>query len=83
MQQACEKYPGGMVSLMGMDEEKALALCEKVADAGRIGPANFNCPGQIVISGRGKRAATRRPSWRRISTARRSRCKSRVLSTAS
>ncbi len=51
MQRACEKYPGSMVSLMGMDEDKVLALCEKVADVGRVGPANFNCPGQIVISG--------------------------------
>jgi [acyl-carrier-protein] S-malonyltransferase len=51
MQQCCEKYPGTMVSLMGMDEPRALALCERVAEHGRVGPANFNCPGQIVISG--------------------------------
>ena len=51
MQQACEQSPGGMVSLMGLDEDKVLALCERVADRGRIGPANFNCPGQIVASG--------------------------------
>jgi len=51
MQQACEQSPGGMVSLMGMDEERVLALCERVAHAGCAGPANFNCPGQIVISG--------------------------------
>lgn len=51
MQQACESYPGGMVSLMGMDENRVLALCERVASSGRVAPANFNCPGQIVISG--------------------------------
>jgi [acyl-carrier-protein] S-malonyltransferase len=51
MQEACEKHPGGMVSLMGMDENRVLALCERVASDGRVGPANFNCPGQIVISG--------------------------------
>lgn len=51
MQQCSEKYPGGMVSLMGMDEDRVLGLCERVAEFGRIGPANFNCPGQIVISG--------------------------------
>jgi len=51
MQEASETYRGGMVSLMNMDEEKVLALCERVADRGRVAPANFNCPGQIVISG--------------------------------
>lgn len=51
MQEASEKVPGGMVSLMGMDGESVLALCERVADVGKVGPANFNCPGQIVISG--------------------------------
>ncbi|MFH1746651.1 MAG: ACP S-malonyltransferase [Planctomycetota bacterium] len=51
MQQACEQSPGGMVSIMGLDEERVLALCERLADKGRVGPANFNCPGQIVISG--------------------------------
>jgi [acyl-carrier-protein] S-malonyltransferase len=51
MQEAAEKSAGGMVSLMGMDEAKVLALCERVADKGRVRPANFNCPGQIVISG--------------------------------
>jgi [acyl-carrier-protein] S-malonyltransferase len=51
MQQAAESSSGGMVSIMGLDEEKALALCEKVAASGRVRPANFNCPGQIVISG--------------------------------
>jgi [acyl-carrier-protein] S-malonyltransferase len=51
MQEASEKYPGAMVSLMGLDETQVLALCERVAEHGTIGPANFNCPGQIVISG--------------------------------
>jgi [acyl-carrier-protein] S-malonyltransferase len=51
MQEACEEAPGGMVSLMGMDEERVLALCERVASEGRVRPSNFNCPGQIVISG--------------------------------
>lgn len=51
MQQAAEANTGGMVSLMGADEEQALALCERVRDRGLVRPANFNCPGQIVISG--------------------------------
>ena len=51
MQEAAEAQPGGMVSLMGLDEAKALDLCERVRDRGRLGLANFNCPGQIVASG--------------------------------
>ena len=51
MQEAAEAQPGGMVSLMGLDEAKALSLCERVRDKGRLGLANFNCPGQIVASG--------------------------------
>ena len=51
MQQAAEQSSGGMVSLIGADEQKALALCERVRDKGHVQPANFNCPGQIVISG--------------------------------
>jgi [acyl-carrier-protein] S-malonyltransferase len=51
MQQAAEQAEGGMVSLLGGDEAKVLALCERVTDKGRVRPANYNCPGQIVISG--------------------------------
>lgn len=51
MQQAAEQAPGGMVSLVGAEEDRALALCERVAEHGRVRPANYNCPGQIVISG--------------------------------
>lgn len=51
MQQAAEQSAGGMVSLMGMDESQALALCESVKASGEVRPANYNCPGQIVISG--------------------------------
>ena len=51
MQQAAQRSPGGMVSIMGLTEEQVLAVCERVAESGRVGPANFNCPGQIVISG--------------------------------
>lgn len=51
MQAAAEASSGGMVSLMGMDENQVLTLCEHVAPHGRIRPANYNCPGQIVVSG--------------------------------
>lgn len=51
MQRAAEQSAGGMVSFVGLDEDQVLALCERVAEHGRVRPANYNCPGQIVISG--------------------------------
>ncbi len=51
MQHAAQAHPGGMVSIIGLDEPAVLGLCERVAPLGRVAPANFNCPGQIVISG--------------------------------
>ncbi len=51
MQQAALAHPGGMVSVIGLDEPTVRALCDEAAAAGVIQPANFNCPGQIVVSG--------------------------------
>ena len=51
MQAAAEARPSGMVSIMGLDEAKILELCAAAADGAVLSPANFNCPGQIVISG--------------------------------
>ena len=51
MQQASDANPSGMVSLIGADEETARTLCEKASQGEVLAPANFNCPGQIVISG--------------------------------
>jgi [acyl-carrier-protein] S-malonyltransferase len=51
MQSAADAQPSGMVSLIGADEAKATALCEKAADGDVLVPANLNCPGQVVISG--------------------------------
>ena len=41
----------GMVSILGLDAEAVEAVCKEAADAGLVAPANYNCPGQIVISG--------------------------------
>ncbi|MEM8875701.1 MAG: ACP S-malonyltransferase [Planctomycetota bacterium] len=51
MQDAATAMPSGMVSLLGGDEEQVTALCEKAAEGEVLVPANFNCPGQIVVSG--------------------------------
>ena len=40
-----------MVSIMGLAEEKVAALCEAAREGQVLGCANFNCPGQIVVSG--------------------------------
>lgn len=51
MQEAARARPGGMVSLIGADEVAATALCDRAREDDVLAPANFNCPGQIVISG--------------------------------
>ena len=51
MQHAAVATPSGMVSLVGADEATARALCDGVRDGDVLSPANFNCPGQIVIAG--------------------------------
>jgi len=53
MQEAAEAAASSMVALMGADEQQARELCERAAAAGDgvLVPANFNCPGQVVVSG--------------------------------
>ena len=50
MQKAAEAAPGGMVSLRA-DEELAKSVCDRARGDDVLAPANFNCPGQVVISG--------------------------------
>jgi [acyl-carrier-protein] S-malonyltransferase len=51
MQSAADATEGGMVSIIGLDEEKVRQLCEEASAGELLQPVNFNCPGQIVISG--------------------------------
>lgn len=51
MQAAAEATAGGMVSIMGVDEPVVDTVCSEAAGGDVLAPANFNCPGQIVISG--------------------------------
>ena len=53
MQAACEANPGTMAAVLGLEDEKVEEICRSFAmDEGRlVVPANFNCPGQVVISG--------------------------------
>jgi len=51
MQQAAEASDGGMVVLVGADEAQAQQVCDRAANGAVLIPANFNAPGQIVLSG--------------------------------
>lgn len=51
MQAAAEATASSMVALVGADEARARAVCEKAAGDDVLVPANFNAPGQVVISG--------------------------------
>lgn len=58
MQEAVPRGDGGMLALMGLERDAAEAICRQAGGEGEAAPANFNCPGQIVVSGR--RAALER-----------------------
>ncbi|TYP91201.1 [acyl-carrier-protein] S-malonyltransferase [Sphingobacterium allocomposti] len=49
MQKACEAEPSTMAAILGLDDETVEKICAQVEDI--VVPANYNCPGQLVISG--------------------------------
>lgn len=49
MQKACEAQPSTMAAVLALTDEKVEELCAEVD--GIVAPANYNCPGQVVISG--------------------------------
>jgi len=51
MQAAADATDGAMVSIIGLDEGKVRQICAEAGDGELLMPVNFNCPGQIVISG--------------------------------
>ena len=51
MADAVQGRPCGMAAVLGMDRGALNAVCEQASDAGVVECTNFNCPGQIVISG--------------------------------
>lgn len=63
MAEAAESTRGAMCALLGADEESADALCEECAQDGVLVPANYNCPGQIVISGTAEAIERAKASW--------------------
>lgn len=60
MQAACEANPGTMAAVLGLEDEKVVEVCETISNNLKplqttsnhvVVAANFNCPGQVVISG--------------------------------
>lgn len=49
MQKACEMEPSTMAAILGLDDDKVEAICNEITEV--VVPANYNTPGQLVISG--------------------------------
>lgn len=49
MQAACEAVPGTMAAILGLEDQHVEEICAEIDDI--VVPANYNCPGQLVISG--------------------------------
>lgn len=49
MQEACDANPSSMAAVLGLEDEKVEQICSEIE--GIVVPANYNCPGQLVISG--------------------------------
>jgi [acyl-carrier-protein] S-malonyltransferase len=60
MSAAGKTRQGSMAAIIGLEDDEVRAVCEEACSSGLVTPANFNCPGQTVISGeeRGVRRAT-------------------------
>jgi [acyl-carrier-protein] S-malonyltransferase len=48
MAEAAREQPGAMAAILGLDDEQVELLCRRILG---VWPANYNCPGQVVISG--------------------------------
>jgi [acyl-carrier-protein] S-malonyltransferase len=48
MAEAAKEFPGSKAAILGLADEVVEALCRKIAN---VWPANYNCPGQLVVSG--------------------------------
>lgn len=51
MQKSGELHPGTMAAIIGMDAAQVEEVCKEASSHGVVVPANYNCPGQLVISG--------------------------------
>ena len=51
MQVAGKIRPGSMAAVLGLDDDVMIRLCDDLSSSGHVTTANFNCPGQVVLSG--------------------------------
>lgn len=53
MQKCCEAVPGTMAAVIGLPDETVEKVCAEIRESGNgvVVPANYNCPGQLVVSG--------------------------------
>jgi [acyl-carrier-protein] S-malonyltransferase len=51
MQEAVPLGVGTMAAILGLGDKEVIDCCREASDAGIVEPANFNCPGQIVVAG--------------------------------
>ncbi len=51
MQEAVPEGVGGMAAILGLTDDQVVEVCRKASAQGIIEPANFNCPGQVVVAG--------------------------------
>tara|TARA_B100000508_G_scaffold141093_1_gene146636 strand:+ start:159034 stop:159927 length:894 start_codon:yes stop_codon:yes gene_type:complete len=52
MQKACDAEPSTMAAILGLEDDKVEEICSSIDEV--VVPANYNCPGQLVISGSNK-----------------------------
>ncbi len=64
MAAACEERPGAMAALLGASHEDAQAVCDDAAQGDVLVCANFNAPGQVVVSGDAAAVARAEVAWK-------------------
>ena len=63
MAEAAAAHPGAMSALLKADEDAVQALCDECAEDDVLVPANFNCPGQIVVAGTPEAVERAEAAW--------------------
>lgn len=54
MQEAVQPDLGGMAAIIGLDSQEIMNVCNYAREEGKVWPANYNCPSQVVITGEKK-----------------------------